>query len=93
MPASTPAPISRIAGRAARLACRPRRYACVTRSSVRSIAFATRPSDILLVSSSEPSIGESVSATMPDTSTAPASVNANSLNSEPVRPPISPIGA
>ncbi len=32
-------------------------------------------------------IGESVSATIPDTVTAPASVNANSVNSAPVRPP------
>ena len=32
-------------------------------------------------------MGESVSATMPETITAPASVKANSRNSEPVRPP------
>jgi hypothetical protein len=37
-------------------------------------------------------IGDSVSATMPDTATAPASVNANSVNSAPVRPPWKPIG-
>ena len=38
-------------------------------------------------SSFEPIIGDSVSATTPDTSTAPASVKANSRNSEPVSPP------
>ena len=43
-------------------------------------------------SSFEPIIGESVSATTPETMTAPASVNANSRNSEPVRPPWSAIG-
>ena len=37
--------------------------------------------------------GDSVSAITPDTTTAPASVKANSLNSEPVSPPIRPIGA
>ena len=37
-------------------------------------------------------IGDSVSATMPETATAPASVNANSVNSAPVRPPWKPIG-
>ena len=44
-------------------------------------------------SSREPIIGDSVSATTPDTITAPASVNANSRNSAPVRPPWMPIGA
>ena len=38
-------------------------------------------------SSLAPIIGDSVSATTPDTRTAPASVSANSRNSEPVRPP------
>ena len=38
-------------------------------------------------------IGDSVSATTPDTSTAPASVKANSRNRLPVRPPARPIGA
>jgi hypothetical protein len=40
-----------------------------------------------------PIIGESVSATTPDTITAPASVNANSRNSAPVNPPWMPTGA
>ena len=37
-------------------------------------------------------IGESVSAMTPDTTTAPASVKANSRNSAPVRPEVKPIG-
>ncbi len=93
MPSSTPAPNTSTAGRAPRLACSRRRYPCVTRDSVCSIARATRPSDIRLSSSSELSIGESVSAITADTHTAPASVKANSRNNEPVSPPISPIGA
>ncbi len=40
----------------------------------------------------EPIIGERVSATTPETITAPASVKANSRNSEPVRPPWMAIG-
>ena len=43
-------------------------------------------------SSFEPIIGESVSATTPDTITAPASVKANSRNSAPVKPPWMPTG-
>ena len=43
-------------------------------------------------SSFEPSIGDNVSATMPEMITAPASVNANSRNNAPVRPPWSAIG-
>ena len=38
-------------------------------------------------------IGERVSATMPEKSTATASVKANSLNSTPVRPDRKPMGA
>ena len=38
-------------------------------------------------------MGESVSATKPDTITAPASVQANSVNSLPVVPAMKPIGA
>jgi hypothetical protein len=44
-------------------------------------------------SSLAPIIGDSVNATTPDTTTAPASVNANSRNSDPVKPPWMPIGA
>jgi hypothetical protein len=40
-----------------------------------------------LRSSLEPIIGDSVSATTPETITAPASVKANSRKSAPVRPP------
>ena len=36
--------------------------------------------------------GEIVNATMPEINTAPASVNANSRNSDPVSPPWKPIG-
>jgi hypothetical protein len=38
-------------------------------------------------------IGLSVSATKPDTITAPASVQANSVNNRPVVPDMNPIGA
>ena len=38
-------------------------------------------------------IGDSVSATNPDTITAPASVRANSMNSRPVRPGVKATGA
>ena len=38
-------------------------------------------------------MGDRVSAITPDTITAPARVNANSMNSVPVRPPRKPIGA
>src|SRR5258708_27985228 len=54
--------------------------------------LANRPSSALL-RKTEHIIGESVSAITPDTITEPASVNANSRNSEPVRPPRKPIGA
>ena len=37
-------------------------------------------------------MGDSVNATTPETSTAPASVKANSLNSAPVSPPWMPTG-
>jgi hypothetical protein len=37
-------------------------------------------------------IGDSVSATIAETVTAPTSVKANSLNSAPVKPPWKPIG-
>ena len=37
-------------------------------------------------------IGVKVSATKPDTRTAPASVQANSVNSRPVEPAMKPIG-
>ncbi len=37
-------------------------------------------------------IGDNVNATMPDTVTAPARVNANSVNKAPVKPPWNPIG-
>ena len=41
----------------------------------------------------EDSIGDSVRATTPEISTAPASENANSVNRLPTRPPMKPMGA
>ena len=38
-------------------------------------------------------MGESVSATTPETRTAPARVKANSVNSVPTSPPMKPMGA
>ena len=55
-------------------------------------SFANRPSSALL-RKTEHIIGERVRAITPETMTEPASVNANSRNSEPVRPPRKPIGA
>ncbi len=51
-----------------------------------------RPLSCSLRKKREVIIGDRVSATMPDTVTAPASVKANSVNSAPVRPPWKPIG-
>ncbi len=51
-----------------------------------------RPSFWCAWSSSELITGDRVSATTPDTITAPARVRANSRNSAPVRPPIRPMG-
>ena len=47
----------------------------------------------LCLSSSEHIMGDSVSATKPDTTTAPASASANSTNSRPVRPGVKASGA
>ena len=38
-------------------------------------------------------MGDNVSATTPETSTAPASAKANSMNRVPTSPPMKPIGA
>ena len=51
------------------------------------------PPALCAFSSREHIIGESVSAITPETTTAPARVKANSLNSAPVRPDTKPIGA
>ena len=51
-----------------------------------------RPPSCPLVKKREVSIGDSVSATIADTVTAPARVKANSLNSAPVSPFWKPIG-
>ena len=47
----------------------------------------------LCLSSSEHIMGDSVSATKPDTTTAPARASANSTNSRPVRPGVKASGA
>ena len=47
----------------------------------------------LCLSSSEHIMGESVRATKPDTTTAPASASANSTNRRPVRPGVNASGA
>ncbi|CFP10590.1 Uncharacterised protein [Bordetella pertussis] len=54
---------------------------------------AIQPSETRLFSRNELITGERVRAITPDTPTAAASVKANSLNSEPVSPPIRPMGA
>ncbi len=51
------------------------------------------PPACFALSSFEHIIGDSVSAITPDTTTAPASVKANSRNSAPVRPDTKAIGA
>ena len=76
---------------------RPAQHAACSRASggsspasiVRSnqLRFSTWRSSLLHI------IGVSVSATNPDTSTAPASVSANSLNRRPVRPGVKASGA
>ena len=52
-----------------------------------------RPSSVCCLKIFDVSMGESVSATTPDTQTVPASVKANSRKSAPVRPEVKPIGA
>ena len=51
------------------------------------MAMAKRPLSCSGLKKREHSIGERVSATSPETVTAPASVNANSVNRAPVSPP------
>ena len=59
-----------------------------------SVSRASQPprSGSAALSSREHSIGDSVSATMPDMVTAPTSAKANSANSAPVSPLWKPIG-
>lgn len=61
--------------------------------SPRSTRLYSRPWRRSWRRSFEHIIGESVSAVNPDTSTAPASVSANSMKSFPVRPVMNAIGA
>ena len=62
------------------------------RRSRGSRSAVSRPSLPCACTKRELITGESVTATMPDTTTAAASVIANSRNSEPVSPPWKPIG-
>ena len=82
------------AGRARNVAPSARPYASRNESKRRLIQPAKpRSWSSALLSSLEAITGDSVSATMPEIVTAPASVSANSRNSAPVRPPCRPIGA
>ena len=69
-----------------------RPYQRVMAPNTRFTSLEKRPSSALF-SKTEHIMGDSVNAITPDTITAPASVKANSRNSEPVRPPRKPIGA
>jgi len=56
--------------------------------SKRRLTIPAKPRSVSPARSSfEPIIGDNVNATMPDTTTAPASVKANSRKSAPVSPP------
>ena len=57
------------------------------------MAMKTLPCFSSCLSSSEHIIGDRVNATKPETSTAPAKVSANSMNSLPVRPVMKATGA
>ena len=63
-----------------------------TFSNTRSIALANLPLSWSAEKILAHIIGDNVSATMPETNTDAASVNANSVNSAPVRPPWKPMG-
>ena len=62
-------------------------YARRTSSKPRCTSAVSRPCSPCGCTKRELITGESVTATMPDTTTAAASVNANSRNSDPVKPP------
>jgi len=64
-----------------------REYRSRVLSNTRSDARASLPRLFSSGSSREDITGDSVSATTPEMNTAPASVNANSRNNAPVRPP------
>ena len=76
-------------------ACRPAfACRCARTPSKRRLIQPAKPRSVSPARRSfAPIIGDSVSATTPDTITAPASVNANSRNSAPVSPPWMPTGA
>ena len=62
-----------------------RRYDSVSQVNARSIALYSAPCLVSCRNSFEHIIGESVSAIKPDTTTAPASASANSINKRSVR--------
>ena len=70
-----------------------RAYTAVSASSPRPTARSNQERCAWWRSSLEHIIGESVSATKPETITAPASASANSVNSRPVRPGVKASGA
>src|ERR1041385_9043865 len=80
------------AGKVASVPCRRRSYECRTRSNWRSMNCTKRPLSCSLRKKREHIIGDKVRATIAETVTAPASVNANSVNSAPVSPFWNPIG-
>ena len=70
-----------------------RPYASDKAVSQRSMERSNQCGLGLCLSSSEHIMGDNVSATNPDTSTAPASASANSTNRRPVRPGVKASGA
>ena len=91
--AMTPHRISSVTGPGVERAMEAALVARRRPSNVRSRKRPNRPLAWWGFSSLDAIIGDSVSAMMPDTITAPASVKANSRNSAPVRPETKPMGA
>ena len=82
-----------MAGRISSAPSRSRAYVRLTASNPWFTSLVSRPSFPSSCTNRELITGDSVTATMPDTMTAAASVMANSRNSEPVSPPWKPMGA
>ncbi len=80
------------AGQLLRTTRSPFSYLLRAHKKFRSMVFTKRLSSFSCFKKREAIIGDSVNATTADTATAPASVNANSENSAPVRPPWKPMG-
>ena len=81
-----------IAQRIARAPSSSRSYRRRTASKPRCTSFESRPSRPFSFTKRELITGDRVTATTPETTTAAASVIANSRNREPVSPPWNPIG-